>query len=137
MLSGTPRTFTGSTTFRIDGMTCAHCRRAVTEEITAVTGVESVTVDLPSGTVTVTGDAAAQQALADAGTQIQAAQRKFDEFAKSSYTQGSGVASMASFLGSSGPDDVLDRAQVLLLRLARPTADAVPPVLQAHARVVR
>lgn len=56
---------------------------------------------------------AAQQALADAGTQIQAAQRKFDEFAKSSYTQGSGVASMASFLGSSGPDDVLDRAQVL------------------------
>ena len=56
---------------------------------------------------------AAQQALADAGTQIQAAQRKFDEFAKSSYTQGSGVASMASFLGSTGPDDVLDRAQVL------------------------
>ncbi|MFN3540259.1 MAG: NlpC/P60 family protein [Rhodococcus sp. (in: high G+C Gram-positive bacteria)] len=56
---------------------------------------------------------AAQQALADAGTQIQAAQKKFDEFAKSSYTQGSGVASMASFLGSSGPDDVLDRAQVL------------------------
>ncbi|MFI8565884.1 NlpC/P60 family protein [Rhodococcus sp. NPDC078407] len=56
---------------------------------------------------------AAQQALTDAGTQIQAAQRKFDEFAKSSYTQGSGVASMASFLGSSGPDDVLDRAQVL------------------------
>ncbi|CCQ16542.1 putative Rpf-interacting protein [Rhodococcus sp. AW25M09] len=56
---------------------------------------------------------AAQQALADAGTQIQAAQRKFDEFAKSSYTQGSGVASMASFLGSSGPDDILDRAQVL------------------------
>ncbi|WP_374222353.1 NlpC/P60 family protein [Rhodococcus sp. KRD162] len=56
---------------------------------------------------------AAQQALADAGTQIQAAQRKFDEFAKSSYTQGSGVASMASFLGSSGPEDILDRAQVL------------------------
>ncbi|WP_174565322.1 NlpC/P60 family protein [Rhodococcoides yunnanense] len=57
--------------------------------------------------------AVAQQSLADAGTQIQAAQRKFDEFAKSSYTQGTGVASVASFLGSSGPDDVLDRAQVL------------------------
>lgn len=56
---------------------------------------------------------AAQQALADAGTQIQVAQRKFDEFAKSSYTQGSGVASMASFLGSTGPEDVLDRARVL------------------------
>lgn len=55
----------------------------------------------------------AQQALADAGTQIQAAQQKFNEFAVSSYTQGSGVASVSSFLGSSGPDDVLDRAQVL------------------------
>ncbi|OAK54255.1 NlpC/P60 family protein [Rhodococcus kyotonensis] len=57
--------------------------------------------------------ATAQQALADAGGQIQAAQQKFDEFARSSYTQGSGVASVASFLGSTGPDDILDRAQVL------------------------
>ncbi|WP_374107284.1 NlpC/P60 family protein [Rhodococcus sp. BP-313] len=57
--------------------------------------------------------ATAQQALADAGGRIQAAQLKFDEFARSSYTQGSGVASVASFLGSTGPDDILDRAQVL------------------------
>ena len=35
-------------------MTCAHCQRAVTEEITTVDGVESVTVDLATGTVTVT-----------------------------------------------------------------------------------
>lgn len=55
----------------------------------------------------------AQQALADAGTQIQAAQTKFNDFAVSSYTQGTGVASISSFLGSTGPDDVLDRAQVL------------------------
>ena len=55
----------------------------------------------------------AQQALSDAGAQIQAAQEKFNEFAVSSYTQGTGVASVTSFLGSSGPDDVLDRAQVL------------------------
>jgi copper chaperone CopZ len=54
MLSGTPRTFIGSTTFQVNGMTCAHCQRAVTEEIAAVAGVESVTVDLASGTVTVT-----------------------------------------------------------------------------------
>ncbi|MDN5795902.1 MAG: heavy-metal-associated domain-containing protein [Intrasporangium sp.] len=53
MLSNTPRTFIGSTTFTVTGMTCAHCRRAVTQEIGAVAGVESVTVDLPSGTVTV------------------------------------------------------------------------------------
>ncbi|MDJ0394927.1 NlpC/P60 family protein [Rhodococcus sp. G-MC3] len=55
----------------------------------------------------------AQQALTDAGTQIQAAQQKFNDFAVSSYTQGTGVASVSSFLGSTGPDDVLDRAQVL------------------------
>lgn len=54
MLSSTPRTFVGSTTFTVTGMTCAHCQRAVTEEIGAVDGVESVTVDLTTGTVTVT-----------------------------------------------------------------------------------
>ncbi|WP_248963809.1 heavy-metal-associated domain-containing protein [Sphaerisporangium perillae] len=54
MLSGTPRAFIGSTTFQVTGMTCAHCQRAVTEEISRIDGVESVTVDLPSGTVTVT-----------------------------------------------------------------------------------
>src|SRR3954471_2173298 len=56
MLSGTPRTFIGSTTFQVNGMTCAHCQRAVSEEIAAVDGVASVTVDLASGTVTVTAD---------------------------------------------------------------------------------
>jgi copper chaperone CopZ len=54
MLTDTPRTFIGSTTFAVTGMTCAHCQRAVTEEISAVAGVESVDVDLATGTVTVT-----------------------------------------------------------------------------------
>jgi copper chaperone CopZ len=54
MLSDTPRTFIGSTTFSVDGMTCTHCQHAVTEEISAVEGVESVDVDLATGTVTVT-----------------------------------------------------------------------------------
>jgi copper chaperone CopZ len=53
MLSDTPRTFIGSTTFSVNGMTCDHCRRAVTQEISAIDGVESVAVDLASGTVTV------------------------------------------------------------------------------------
>ena len=53
MLSSTPRTFIGSTTFTVTGMTCDHCRRAVTQEIFAVEGVQSVDVDLASGTVTV------------------------------------------------------------------------------------
>jgi copper chaperone CopZ len=54
MLSDTPRTFIGSTTFAVTGMTCGHCQRAVTEEISAVPGVDSVTVELATGTVTVT-----------------------------------------------------------------------------------
>jgi copper chaperone CopZ len=54
MLFGTPRTFVGSTTFTVTGMTCAHCERAITQEIAAVDGVQSVTVDVASGTVTVT-----------------------------------------------------------------------------------
>jgi copper chaperone CopZ len=53
MLSSTPRTFIGSTTFTVTGMTCAHCQRAVTEEISGIDGVGSVTVDLATGTVTV------------------------------------------------------------------------------------
>ncbi|MGZ4590704.1 MAG: heavy-metal-associated domain-containing protein [Actinomycetes bacterium] len=53
MINDIPRTFVGTTTFRVEGMTCDHCRHAVTTEICAVPGVESVAVDLPSGTVTV------------------------------------------------------------------------------------
>jgi copper chaperone CopZ len=49
-----PRTFVGSTTFTVDGMTCDHCRNAVTAEISGVPGVDSVQVDLASGAVTVT-----------------------------------------------------------------------------------
>ncbi len=54
MLSSTPRTFIGSTTFTVTGMTCAHCQRAVTQEILGVDGVESVVVALAAGTVIVT-----------------------------------------------------------------------------------
>ncbi|WP_165070503.1 heavy-metal-associated domain-containing protein [Marisediminicola senii] len=43
----------GSTTVRehylVDGMTCGHCVSSVTEEITAIDGVESVSVDLNAG----------------------------------------------------------------------------------------
>jgi copper chaperone CopZ len=51
MLNGTPHTFVGATAFQVTGMTCAHCQRAVNDEIAAVDGVS---VDLASGTVTVT-----------------------------------------------------------------------------------
>jgi len=54
MLENTPRTFIGATTFQVAGMTCDHCKRAVTEEISRIPGVQGVAVDLPAGSVTVT-----------------------------------------------------------------------------------
>ena len=38
----------------VTGMTCGHCVKAVTEEVSAIDGVDSVEVDLESGRVTVT-----------------------------------------------------------------------------------
>jgi copper chaperone CopZ len=43
-------------TYRVDGMTCDHCVRAVTQEIGGLPGVRSVSVDLAGGAVTVTSD---------------------------------------------------------------------------------
>lgn len=53
MMSSTPRTFVGSTTFQVTGMTCWHDEAAVTDEICRLEGVERVDVDLATGTVTV------------------------------------------------------------------------------------
>jgi copper chaperone CopZ len=55
-MNKTPRTFVGSTTFQVTGMTCGHCERAVTQEISQVHGVARVDVDLPTGRVTVFTD---------------------------------------------------------------------------------
>ncbi len=44
-------------TFHVTGMTCDHCVRAVTQELTAIEGVDAVVVDLATGAVTVTSDA--------------------------------------------------------------------------------
>ena len=46
-------------TYQVDGMTCGHCAQSVTEEITALDGVDDVQVELVAGgtsTVTVTSD---------------------------------------------------------------------------------
>jgi len=46
-----------TTTYRVQGLTCQHCVNAVTEELTALDGVQDVTVDLvvgASSSVTVT-----------------------------------------------------------------------------------
>jgi copper chaperone len=55
-------------TYRVDGMSCDHCRVAVTGEVSQVAGVRSVDVDLDSKLVRVEGagvDAAAVVAAID------------------------------------------------------------------------
>ena len=42
-------------TFTVPGMTCGHCEAAVTGEVSALDGVESVQVDLETKIVTVAG----------------------------------------------------------------------------------
>ena len=44
------------TTYRVIGMTCEHCAAAVTTEVSAVAGVDSVEVDVEAGTVVVRGE---------------------------------------------------------------------------------
>jgi copper chaperone len=42
-------------TYRVAGMSCEHCRTAVTDEVGRVTGVRSVAVDLETKLVRVDG----------------------------------------------------------------------------------
>ncbi len=64
-----------SATYKVTGMTCDHCARAVTEELTSLDGVTGVAVELVPGGVSavtvssdvpLTGDAVAA-ALDEAG----------------------------------------------------------------------
>jgi copper chaperone CopZ len=65
-------------TLKVTGMTCAHCVRAVTAELSALPGVTAVAVDLQAGAVTpvtVTSDsdldpAAVATAIDEAGYQL-------------------------------------------------------------------
>ena len=41
---------------KVDGMTCDHCVRAVTDAITGVAGVSGASVYLDGGAATVTGE---------------------------------------------------------------------------------
>jgi copper ion binding protein len=43
-------------TYTVKGMTCGHCVSSVKEEVSEVTGVTSVEVDLASGLLTVNSD---------------------------------------------------------------------------------
>jgi copper chaperone CopZ len=50
-------------TYCVPGMSCGHCRSAVTAEVTAVAGVESVDVDLDTKLVRITGQNLDRSAL--------------------------------------------------------------------------
>lgn len=52
--------------YTVTGMTCGHCVNAVTEEVSAVAGVDSVAVDLETGRVTVTGTGYTDEQIAAA-----------------------------------------------------------------------
>ena len=57
--------------YTVPGMHCDHCERAIEDELSAVPGVESVEVDLPTKRVIVVGsdldDAALRAAIDEAG----------------------------------------------------------------------
>jgi len=65
-----------TTTYRVTGMTCDHCIRAVTTELVLLPGVRSVDIDLAEGAVTVTSDGPLDQeevreAIDEAGYALQ------------------------------------------------------------------
>ena len=57
--------------YSVPGVSCGHCRVAITNEVQQVPGVASVGVDLDAGRVTVVGegldDAAIRAAIDEAG----------------------------------------------------------------------
>lgn len=62
-------------TYDVVGMTCDHCVRSVTEEVSALQGVSEVAVDLASGKVHVTTrepitTEQVREAVAEAGYQL-------------------------------------------------------------------
>jgi copper chaperone len=62
--------------YAIEGMTCEHCVRSVTEEVSEVAGVTAVDVDLASGRMVVHGTGveptAVRAAVAEAGYAVAA-----------------------------------------------------------------
>ena len=42
--------------YTVTGMTCQHCVNAVTEEVSAVAGIEDLNVNLADGRLSVTGE---------------------------------------------------------------------------------
>jgi len=60
--------------YSVPGVSCGHCRAAITAEVAMVPGVASVDVDLDARRVTITGseldDAAVRAAIDEAGYDV-------------------------------------------------------------------
>jgi copper chaperone CopZ len=50
-------------TYGVPGVSCAHCKAAIEQEVAPLAGVESVDVDLDAKTVTVSGEALDERAI--------------------------------------------------------------------------
>ena len=66
---------TTTTTYTVQGMTCAHCVSSVSAELGALPGVGNIEVELATGAVTVTSEqpldpGAVRAALDEAGYQL-------------------------------------------------------------------
>ncbi|WP_434742656.1 heavy-metal-associated domain-containing protein [Micromonospora sp. SH-82] len=64
-----------TTTYRVQGMTCGHCVKSVSDEVGALDGVDDVRVDLAAGEVAVTSSrpldpAAVRAAVDEAGYEL-------------------------------------------------------------------
>jgi hypothetical protein len=57
MMRGTPRTFVGSTLFRLEGPVCVHVAEAVRSRIGAMPGVSACEFDNRAGVLLVTAEA--------------------------------------------------------------------------------
>jgi copper chaperone CopZ len=69
-----PMTTITERSYRVYGMTCEHCRTAVSEELLRVEGVQGVEVDLDAGRVVVSGrtvnDESVRTAVDEAGYEV-------------------------------------------------------------------
>ncbi|MFF5233588.1 heavy-metal-associated domain-containing protein [Dactylosporangium sp. NPDC000521] len=64
-----------TTTYTVTGMTCGHCVNSVSSEVSKLSSVSDVQVDLATGAVTVTSDqplddAAVRAAVDEAGYEV-------------------------------------------------------------------
>jgi len=53
-------------TYNVPDISCDHCKHAIESEVSQLQGVESVEVDVPAKTVTVSGDSLDEAAIVGA-----------------------------------------------------------------------